>query len=325
MSKTYNWGIIGLGRIAHKFAQDLQRLPNARLWAVAATSADRAAAFAGQYNAPHHFGSYEELVNVPDLDIVYIATPHVLHKDNTLLCLQHKIPVLCEKPFAMTQAQAQLMVQAARQNDTFLMEAMWSRFMPTIRQALAWIKEGRIGRVHAVKADFGFRAAYEPEGRLLNKALGGGALLDIGVYPAFLALLVLGYPTQIKALATLGPTGVDEELGAVLKYEDGKLAHLHTSIRAKTKTEAFIYGDEGVIHLHSRWHEPSTMSLIIEGQRPELLNFDYNGLGYHYEAAEAMKCLDQGLREHPDLTLDFSLQLMQLLDDIRKEAGVPLE
>lgn len=325
MSKTYNWGIIGLGRIAHKFAQDLQRLPNARLWAVAATDVERAAAFAGQYNAPHHFGSYEEMVQTPGLDIVYVATPHVLHKDNTLLCLRHKVPVLCEKPFAMTQAQARQMVEAARQSDTFLMEAMWTRFMPTIQQALTWINEGRIGRVHSVKADFGFRAAFEPEGRLLNKALGGGALLDIGVYPAFLSLLILGYPTQIKAMAFMGPTGVDEELGALLAYPDGKMAHLHTSIRAKTKTEAFIYGDEGVIHLHSRWHEPTTMSLLLEGQRPELVNFEYPGLGYLYEAAEAMKCLEQGLKEHPDLSLDFSLQLMQLLDEIRIQAGVPLE
>ncbi len=318
----YNWGIIGLGRIAHKFAKDLQLLPNARLWAVASQDAGRAADFAQQYQAPHHYGSYEGLLSCPELDVVYIATPHVTHCANTLLCLEAGIPVLCEKPFAMNAAEADLMIKTARERRVFLMEAMWTRFLPTTRQMLQWIEEGRIGEVMSVKADFGFNAPFDPEGRIYNKALGGGALLDIGVYPAFLSLLLLGYPTAIKSMIYMGDTGVDLEVGALLSYPGNRMAHLHTTVRARTKTEAFVYGSKGTIHLHTRWHEPTSMSLLEEHKRPEEVHFDWKGFGYHYEAAEAMRCLGEGLLESPLLPLSFSRQLMQLLDDIRAGAGL---
>ncbi|NUQ23336.1 MAG: Gfo/Idh/MocA family oxidoreductase [Saprospiraceae bacterium] len=315
-TRVYNWGIIGMGRIAHKFAQDLQLLPNARLWAVASQDAARAAAFAHQYKAPHHYGSYEGILSCPELDVVYIATPHVTHCANTLMCLEAGIPVLCEKPLAMNAAEAESMVQTAQQRQVFLMEAMWTRFLPATLQMLKWIEEGRIGEVISVKADFGFRAPYDPQGRIYNKALGGGALLDIGIYPAFLSLLLLEPPTTIKALAHIGSTGVDLEVGAVMSFPGGRMAHLHTTVLANTKTEAFVYGSEGTIHLHTRWHHASSLSLLKEGKRPEEVHFDEKGVGYHYEATEVMRCLDLGLKESPLLPLSFSRQLMQLLDDI---------
>lgn len=324
MAKTYNWGIIGLGRIAHKFAQDLRHVPNARLWAVASNSKERADVFAKEYNAPHAFGTYEEIVDCPDLDIVYIAMPHVGHCENTVLCLRHKIPVLCEKPLAMNMEEARRMFQASRENQTFFMEAMWTRFLPTTHQLLTWIEEGALGQILGVKADFGFRAPVDPEGRLYNPVLGGGALLDIGVYPAFLSLLVFDMPAEIKAAAHMGSTGVDEEIGAVLSYADGAMAHLHASIRSKTKTEAFIYGTDAVVHIHSRWHEATDISLLAEGQRPLTLHFERSGFGYHYEAVEAMRCLEAGWTESPQLPLAFSEKLMILLDEIRNAAGVPL-
>ncbi|MBK7870149.1 MAG: Gfo/Idh/MocA family oxidoreductase [Saprospiraceae bacterium] len=317
-----NWGIIGLGRIAHKFATDLKVLPNARLHAVASQSMERVQAFANQYNTPHVFGSYDEIVTCPDLDVVYIATPHVSHCENTLLCLRHKIPVLCEKPFAMNLREAQKMVMTAHENQTFLMEAIWTRFLPTTKKALELIENDAIGKVLSVKADFGFNALFDPQGRLFNQNLGGGSLLDIGIYPAFLALLVLGKPFRIKAFAKIGPTGVDEEMGAILQYEDGRLAHLHSTILAKTKTEAFIYGEKGIIHLHSRWHEPTTMTLLLNDERPQEFHFDFESKGYSYEAAHVMQCLQEGKAESELLPLDFSLQLMELLDNIRKEAGI---
>jgi len=318
---VYNWGIIGMGRIAHKFAQDLQLLPNARLWAVASQDTTRAAAFAGQYKAPHHYGSYEAILSCPELDVVYIATPHVTHCSNTLMCLEAGIPVLCEKPLAMNAAEAESMVQTARQRQVFLMEAMWTRFLPATLQMLKWIEEGRIGEVISVKADFGFRAPFDPQSRIYNKALGGGALLDIGIYPAFLSLLLLGPPTTIKALAHIGPTGVDLEVGAVMSFPGGRMAHLHTTVLANTKTEAFVYGSEGTIHLHTRWHHASRLSLLKEGKRPEEVHFEEKGGGYHHEATEVMRCLDMGLKESPLLPLSFSRQLMQLLDDIQAAAG----
>lgn len=322
MSKTYNWGIIGLGKIAHKFAKDLQGLPNARIHAVASRSEEKARAFAQQYGAPHAFGSYAEIVDCPELDVVYIATPHVLHCENAILCLRHGIPVLCEKPFAMNTGEVEQMIAVARDNDVFLMEAMWTRFMPTIEKALEIIESGQIGQVLSIKADFGFQGKFDPESRLYSPALGGGSLLDIGIYPVFLALLVLGRPSVIRAVAHLGQTGVDEEMGILFQYTDGRLAHLHSSILARTKTEAFIYGEHGTIHIHTRWHEPTFMTLLQESDRPREFKFDYQGKGYYLEAAEVMECLREGKRESDLLPLEFSLELMRLLDAIREEAGV---
>ncbi len=320
--KTTNWGIIGLGKIAHKFAADLQLVPNAKLHAVASQSLDRAQVFAAQHNATYAHGTYDEIVNCPDLDVVYIATPHVLHCENTLLCLRHKIPVLCEKPFAMNLRQVQKMILTAQQHQTFLMEAIWTRFMPTIEKTLTLIEHGVIGEVLSIKADFGFNAPFDPQRRIFNQQLGGGALLDIGIYPAFLALLIMGKPSRIKAFAKMSTSSVDEEIGAVLQYEDGRLAHLHATIVSKTKTEAFIYGEKGTIHLHTRWHEQTSMSLLLNGERPQHFHFEYKGKGYHYEAAHVMDCLRSSKTESDLLPLQFSNDLTTLLDAIRKEAGI---
>lgn len=320
--KVFNWGIIGPGRIAHKFAQDLQKLPNARVHAVASRSIERAQDFAQQYQASYHFGSYSELVNCPDLDVVYIATPHTGHFENTLLCLKHQIPVLCEKPLAVNLRQVQRMILAAQQSQTFLMEAIWTRFLPTHLKMWELINQGVIGKVHSIKADFGFKATFNPEGRLFNKALAGGSLLDIGIYPVFLAMNVLGKPDEIMASGQLGPTGVDEEVGILFKYNEGQMAHLHSSIRSDTKTEAFIYGELGTIYLHSRWHEPSSMSLIKPGQAPEYFHFNYETNGYSYEAVEVMHCLEAGAIESDQLPLQFSADLMDVLFSIRHQIGL---
>lgn len=322
MKRIFNWGIVGPGKIAHKFARDLQVLPNARIHAVASRSQERAAAFAGQYDAPHAYGSYEALAACPDLDVVYIATPHAFHHANTLLFLRAGIPVLCEKPFAMNTAQVQEMIETARTRKVFLMEAMWTRYIPTVIKALELIEQGQLGEVLSVKADFGFRGDPHPEGRLYNPALGGGSLLDIGIYPVFLALLLLGRPPVIRAAAHLGPTGVDEEIGILFQYPNGQLAHLHSSIRSRTKTEAFIYGETGTLHLHTRWHEPSTMTLLREDQRPQEFRFDYLGKGYYLEAEAVMRHLAEGKKESDLVPLDFSLDLIQTLDAIRREAGI---
>lgn len=320
--KTYNWGIIGLGRIAHKFAKDLQVAEHMKLHAVASRSEERAKQFAEQYNAPHYYDSYEALMDCPDLDVVYIATPHHAHHTCAIMCLNHKIPVLCEKPFAMNSEQVAQMIETARANDTFLMEALWTRFLPTTLEILQLIEADTIGKVLSVKADFGFNAPYNPESRLFNPELGGGALLDIGIYPVFLALLVLGKPDQIKAMASFGTTGVDEDCGILFNYDNGAMAHLHATFRVKTKTEAFIYGEKGTIHIHSRWHEPSWFSVIDDSGRPSNHHFDYNNTGYLYEALEVVKCLEEGKKESDLLPLSFSQDLINLLDRIRMEAGI---
>lgn len=322
MTDTFNWGIIGPGKIARKFAEDLATLPGARLHAVASRSIERARDFATAFGADHYYADYHELVECPDLHAVYIATPHSSHAENTMLCLNAKIPVLCEKPFAMNAAEVQQMIHAARENDTFLMEALWTRFLPTTLQMLEWIDEGVIGPVISVKADFGFKADYQPEGRLYNPELGGGSLLDVGIYPVFLALLLLGKPKGMLAHAVFSDTGVDEETAIILKYGGGRIAQLHSSIRLMSKTEAFVYGTKGVIHLHPRWHEPTSISLLLPGERPQHMNFDIPYRGYAYETEEVMRCVREGRRESELMPLSFSLDLIQLLDRIRSEIGL---
>ena len=320
--KKINWGIIGLGKIAHKFAQDIPKGKNMRLHAVASRSMEKAQDFANQYGASHYFDSYEALISCPDLDVVYIATPHVLHRDNSLLCLEAGIPVLCEKPFAMNRLEVLDMVTKAREKKTFLMEALWTRFMPTTRKILELIEQGEIGNILSVKADFGFKPSFDPEGRLFNRDLGGGSLLDIGIYPVFLALLIMGRPKDILAMANMGETEIDVDCGMLFQYADGRMAHLHSTILAETKTEAFIYGDKGTIHIHSRWHEPSWFSLIKNGGRPQNFHFDYISNGYHYEAEEVVKCLAEGKTESDLLPLSFSIDLIEVLDEIREKAGI---
>lgn len=320
--KVYNWGIIGLGKIAHKFAQDLEVGKNMRLHAVASRSQERAEKFAATYGATHAYGSYEALMKCPDLDVVYIATPHTGHYENTIMCLENNIPVLCEKPFAMNWKQVEEMIKLAKEKQTFLMEALWTRFLPTTLKVLDIIESGEIGKVVSVKADFGFKAHFDPDGRLFNPQLGGGALLDIGIYPVFLALLILGKPPTIKALASFGSTGVDEDCGMLFQYENGETAHLHTTLRAKTKTEAFIYGEHGTIQIHSRWHGPSWFSVINEEGRPTNYHFDWDNNGYMYEAEHVVKCLEEQKKESDWMSHHFSSQLIQLLDEIRSICGI---
>ncbi|MDX1666887.1 MAG: Gfo/Idh/MocA family oxidoreductase [Saprospiraceae bacterium] len=319
---SLNWGIIGLGKIARKFASDLEKVEGAQLLAVASRSEERAAAFAGEFDASFSYGNYQEILGCPDLDLVYVATPHTSHHRNTIMCLEAGIPVLCEKPFAMNSGQLREMVQLARSRELFLMEAIWTRFLPHIGRMLDLIEAGTLGRVVGIKADFGFNPPFQPESRLYNLQLGGGCLLDIGIYPVFLALLVLGRPDRIDAMASMGSTGVDEECGVLFSYDGGQMAHLHATFRARTKTEGFIYCEEGVIHLHSRWHSPSSLSYWKYSDRPEFVSFEYDNHGYAYEAAEVGQCMKKGLLESPKLPLDFSLMLMETLDAIRKEAGI---
>lgn len=322
MDKITRWGIIGPGKIAEKFARDLAVLPQARLQAVASRSAERAGQFASKFNVPQHFDDYEAMLKSGDVDAVYISTPHTGHHACTLLSLRHRIPVLCEKPIAVHSAQLRDMVAASRANQTFLMEALWTRFLPSIKKVQEILASGELGTITSIKADFGFLADFNPESRLFDPHLAGGALLDIGIYPLFLAHLLLGKPSQITALATLGSTGVDEETGILLKYPGGAMAHLHTTIRANTKTEAYIYCTHGTIYLHTRWYSTTTMSILRNGQAPDFLRFDYRCGGFSYQTEEVMRCIGQGLMESPELTLDFSLSLMETMDTIRQKIGL---
>lgn len=325
--KIHNWGIIGLGKIARKFADDLRLLPNARLHAVASTSLERAQAFAAEYDAPHALGRYDDLVHCPDLDIVYVATPHVLHCENTLLCLENNIPVVCEKPFAMNIGEARRMVAAARQNRVFLMEALWTRFIPAVNHAFELVEKGEIGEAHTVKADFGYCMPFDPNSRVFNKALGGGSLLDIGIYPALLALFMFGKPAveDILAAATFTQTNVDESCAFTFQYPGKRLALGHSTIAANTPVEAWIHGREGTIHLHPRWHHTDRLTVSKYEGRTEVkrdLHIPYEGWGYAFEAAHVMQCLENEMLESDKVPLDFTLNLVETLDAIREKVGL---
>ncbi|AWM33509.1 Gfo/Idh/MocA family protein [Hymenobacter nivis] len=321
--RTFNWAILGPGRIARKFAADLAHVPGAKLHAVASRSLAKAEAFAAEFGASHAVGSYEELLAVPGIDAVYVATPHSEHHAHTLLCLRGGLPVLCEKAFAQNAGQAQEMVRVAQEQGVFLMEAFWTRFFPAIAQALELVQSGVIGEVKHLVADFGFAAPFEPEGRLFNPALAGGSLLDIGVYPLFISQLFLGAPAAVRAVSTPTGTGVDANCAMALAYASGATATLFSTIAATTDNRCVLYGTKGQLQLLGRFHAPTGVRVQLLGEA-EAQEFPAPtaGGGYQHEAAHVQQCLAQGLRESPLLPLAFSLALMELLDAVRREIGL---
>ncbi|MBL7817472.1 MAG: Gfo/Idh/MocA family oxidoreductase [Saprospiraceae bacterium] len=322
MKTKIHWGIIGLGKIAHKFAQDLRQVPDAKLHAVASTDRERANAFAEQYHAQYAFGSYEAILNCPHLDVVYVATPHVLHHSVVMMCLRRRIPVLCEKPLAMNTKEVRKMIDTARQNYTFFMEAMWSQFVPAFRKTLELIQAGAIGRPLSIKADFCSKFTYNLESRAFNKELGGGALLDIGIYPVMLSLAVFGKPKTVQALATFGESGVDYSCATNFQYENGAIFMGHSSMMHNSRIEASIYGDKGVLHLPSRFHHPKTILWEKEDGSVETINMPFDGHGYQFEAAHVTHCLKTNELESPIMSHQFSLDLIGLLDAVRAEIGL---
>jgi predicted dehydrogenase len=324
MKSIINWGILGPGRIATKFATDLVNLPEANLLAVGSRSKARANKFAQTFGIARSYGNYDKLVTDPDVDVIYVATPHTFHKEHTLLCLQNNKAVLCEKPMAMNEGQLREMVELARKKNLFLMEGMWTRFLPVIQQVKDWLRKKTIGDVRILSSDFGFRTGWNPQDRLLNPNLAGGALLDVGVYTVALTYMVYGdSPRQVIADAYIGETGVDEQTAMLLRYDDGALALLFCSIRTNTPQEARILGTLGSIHIPGFWHTTSAV-LQIEGKDPVKNSGE---AGYHFEAAEVMSCLKAGKNESSRMPLDESLAIVQTMDHVRALIGLtyPME
>ncbi|MBK9510812.1 MAG: Gfo/Idh/MocA family oxidoreductase [Cytophagaceae bacterium] len=320
-SQKIKWGIIGAGRIAAKFASDLSTSKNGELIAVASTSLHRAQDFALKFNAEHAFGTYEEIFST-EVEAIYIATPHTFHKEHTLMCLERGIAVLCEKPFGMNEEEVIEMISMAREKKVFLMEALWTRFIPSTLKTLELIESGAIGEVVTIHADFGFSAEYDPEARLFNMKLGGGAFLDIGIYPAFLSLLILGYPSRIQATSTFSPTGSDVTTSFIYAYDNSATAVLNCTVASETLSEAVIYGTKGHIVLHKRFHEARKLTLIQAGKEEQVFDFSRETFGYDYEIEEVNQCLLQGKTESELMPLSFSQKLIHLLDRTREAAGI---
>lgn len=328
MSRDIHWGILGTGAIAKKFATGLKSIPDARIAAIGSRTQATADAFAREYGAPRAHASYEALAQDPEVDVIYISTPHQLHCQNTLLCLEHGKAVLCEKPFAINAREARRMVEVARKMRVFLMEAMWTRFLPAMLQCREWIDAGRIGEPRMVMADFGFRADMYAESRLFNPAYGGGSLLDVGIYPISFAGMIFGArPVSITGTAHLGPTGVDEQAAYVLGYDSGRMAVLSSAVRTETPHHAYVLGTDGMIHMHAPFWCTTKATLTAPGHEPVEFSQPHQSNGYEYQAMEVMRCLRAGDIESPGMPLDESILLMEIMDNLRAQWGLkyPME
>ncbi|ASW56942.1 Gfo/Idh/MocA family protein [Plantactinospora sp. KBS50] len=316
------WGILSTGGIAEQFVSDLRLLPDAEVLAVGSRTSQAARAFADRHGIPRAYGSWADLAADEDIDAVYVATPHSGHYDATMTCLTAGRAVLCEKPFTLDAATSEELVRTARDRGVFLMEAMWMRCNPDLLRMVDLIADGAIGSLTTVHADFGVGGPFPPEHRMRARALGGGALLDLGVYPVSLAHLLLGLPDQIRAWARLSDEGVDENTGVLLGYDSGALAALTCGITGETGVGATITGGAGRIELPGPFFRPDRITLHRAGHEPEVIRTDMTGRGYQHEAAEVQRCLADGLIESPLVPHAATLEVMGLLDDIRAQIGV---
>jgi predicted dehydrogenase len=323
MSKKIRWGILGCGKIANKLAADLKLVADAELVAVGGRDEARASAFAGTFGVQFVFNSYESLVASPAVDVIYVATPHGFHYEHVMLCLKHKKAVLCEKAFALNTRQLKEMIHYARQQKVFLMEAFWTKFLPQYQEVMRMISAGTIGDIKLIQADFGFKAPEPKAQRLYDPLLGGGSLLDIGIYPVFIAQAILGKPVAIQAMITPFDTGVDEQCVVTMKFANGALAVLSSTFAADTPVEAMIAGTNGRIHMRTRFHNPTgVIELVNKDEVKEIEVVREDGFGYQFEARHVGECLRQGLTESPVMRHDDSLLLMNTLDRIREVAGI---
>ncbi len=320
--EKYKWGIIGLGHIAESFAKGLTVLENAELYAVASRQQEKANSFASKYNAKIAYGSYEDIVNDKDVDVIYIATPHNVHFENALMCLENKKAILCEKPLTVNTKQTDKLILTAVKNNTFLMEALWTRFLPKINKAIEIIDSGVIGNTSYLRADFGFNAPYLPQGRLFNPDLAGGALLDVGIYTIFYALQFFGYPDKITAHAKIGETGVDENCSIHLEYKDGKVAQLFCTIIAETPMTVDIAGTKAHLTVEKPLYAPSDIHINNKESQFTHFKIDHIGNGYNYEAMEVMQCLEEGKLQSDKISWEFSRNSMKIMDEVRRQIGL---
>jgi predicted dehydrogenase len=321
--RPVRWGILATGGIAHAFAQDLALVPGCEVVAVGSRSRASAEAFGDEFGVPHRHASYRALAEDPDVDVVYVATPHPGHHGAALLAINAGKAVLVEKPFAMDAAQARDMIDAARERGTFLMEAMWTRFLPHIARVRQILDVGTLGDVVYLTAEHGQWFAADPRFRLFAPDLGGGALLDLGIYPVSFASLVLGAPARITAVSDWAFTGVDATTSMIFQYDSGAHAVLTTTLRAASGNPAAIYGTAARIEIDGWFYTPTTFRVIArDGTELERFDQPYAGRGLRGEAAEVGRCLRAGLLESPLLPLDETYTIMQAMDEVRRQTGL---
>jgi predicted dehydrogenase len=316
-----SWGVIGPGAIATGFAEAMQLVEGGTIVAVASRSAERAEHFGDRFGIPVRYGDYGSLAADPRVEVVYVATPHSRHQADTLDMLRAGKAVLCEKPFALNATQARRMVAEGREHGLFLMEAIWSRFLPAYRALVDLLGAGRIGEPLLVEADFGFRRPVDPEHRHFRADLGGGGLLDLGIYPVQLCSLVLGPVEDVAAQGVIGSTGVDEQVAAVLRHRGGTLGVVKAAIRVNMTCTARISGTAGMIELPAFMHCPDALA-VVTSTGAERVDGSYEGNGLRFEIEEVHRCLAEGRTESPVMPLDETVALASVLDAVRARIGL---
>ena len=320
-SDKIKWGIIGCGKIAHKFVSDLALIDEAVLTAVASRSYEKADEFAQKHKAKKAYGSYDELFLDPEIDIVYIATPHHLHAELSIKAMENNKHVLCEKPLSINYKEAKLIIETSRRTKRFFMEALWTRFNPSFVEVKKRIDDGEIGEIKYINADFAFRSDFSIDDRTTNINLGGGAILDIGIYPAFLTYALLGIPKEIIAKSIFHKTASsDVQTSMIFHYAEAQ-AILYSSFESQSDMVARISGTKGQIYLNDRWHHANGYKLIKNGKEQEIEN-PVLGLGYSHEILECHQCLRENKLESSKWSHQNSLDLISILDDVRKQVGL---
>jgi predicted dehydrogenase len=320
--KKIKWCILGTGKISRIFAEGLKVVENSELYAVGSRSLENAESFAREFNVAKAYSSYEDAASDPDVNVIYIGTPHIHHCDNTLLCLEKGKNVLCEKPFGMNGNEVRKMIAKAKEKNLFLMEALWSRFLPNIIKAKELIDSGEIGKVKFLNSCFSVKSSYGPEHRQFNRKLGGGSLLDIGIYNVFLSLFLLGKPKDFIAMAGIGNNEVDNSCSFTFKYDDDTLAVMYSSFMAECSSIAEIHGETGKILLPHMFHCPNDVKIIRSNGEEKTIPFKFNSNGYNFEAEEVVKCLQTGKTQSDLMSWNDSLDLIDMLDSIRKRCGI---
>lgn len=325
MSKEYRWGIIGAGHIAGSFAKGLKVLPNARCYAIASRDGEKAASFAAEYGFEKSYDSYQAMLQDPQVDIVYVATPNNLHYTHTMMALDAGKHVLCEKPFAITCSQAMTMMRVSREKNLFLMEALWSRFLPSMITASRLLGEGVVGKPLLLQAEFGIHPVYDENSRLFDPKLGGGSIADIGIYPIFLTLFLFGDPLSMDVSSIPAPTGVDMTTTIVMTHREGRMSVLTSSFAFDMESDAKITGDAGRLRLCRMFHTPTKLMLRRDVEEKETeIPVEMVGNGYNYEAAEVMRCIDEGMIESDIWNHSQTLRLLDIVERATKDAFLNL-
>ncbi|WP_018656206.1 Gfo/Idh/MocA family protein [Actinomadura flavalba] len=319
--RAIRWGVLGTGGIAAVFTEDLLALPDHEVVAVGSRAEGTARAFADRYGVARAHGSYAALAADAGVDVVYVATPHPLHREPAALCLEAGRAVLVEKPFTTSVADAAALAALARERNLFAMEAMWTRFNPLVRRGYALAADGAIGEVTAVYADFSIAPAYDPANRLWDADLAGGALFDLGCYALSFTWPLLGAPDTVRSVTAPAPTGVDANTGILLGYDSGALALLHCGLRGDSPHTATVVGTRGRLEFAAPFYRPGALTLVRTGAEPETFTTELPGHGYGYQAREVARCLRAGLTESPLMPLDETVAILATIEAVRAQAG----